>query len=56
VELPFDDRDVTSILSGVFDMNAKLEEIRDELRIIRWLLEDGDEEQEEEGEDPGPAT
>jgi hypothetical protein len=55
VAAPFDERDVTSILSGVFDINAKLEEIRGELRLIRLLMENGDdgEEEEEEEEDPG---
>jgi hypothetical protein len=52
VDSAFDERDVDSILSGVFDINAKLSDILDELRIIRWLLEDDDEEEEEE-EDPG---
>ncbi len=58
MEAAFDERDVTSILSGVFDMNANLVEIRDELRTIRWLLEGGDdeEEEEEEEEDPGPPA
>ncbi len=55
MEPAFDDRDVTSILSGVFDINAKLAEIRDELQVISWLLEDDDEEEEEE-EDPGPSA
>jgi len=54
VEPTFDDRDVTSILSGIFDLNANLVEIRDEVRVIRWLLEDDDGEEEEEEEDPGP--
>jgi len=48
VDAPFDERDVTSILSGVFEINANLVDIRDELRIIRWLLEEDDEEEEEE--------
>lgn len=56
MEAPFDDKDVTSILSGVFDINANLAEIRDGVRIIRWLLEDGDEEEEEAEEDPGPSA
>ena len=53
MEPAFDDRDVDSILSGVFDINANLDEIRDDLRIIRRLLEDEDgQEEEEEQEDP----
>ena len=51
VEPAFDDRDVTSILRGVFDINANLVEIRDDLRIIRRLLEDEDGQEEEEEEE-----
>ncbi len=40
--------DVDAILSGVFDISASLTEVRDELQIIRRLLEDGDEEEEED--------
>ena len=45
-----DDRDVSTILSGIFDINAKLAEIRDDLQVIPWLLEDGNDEEEEEEE------
>ena len=38
----------SGVLAGIFDIRATLEEIRDELRLIRSLLEDGDEEEEEE--------
>ena len=56
MESAFDDRDVASILSGsIFDINANLADIRDEVRVIRWLLEDEDEEEEEE-EYPGPSA
>ena len=51
----FDERDVTSILSGVFDLNTKLERIAEDLHAIRLFLEDGDEE-EEEAEDPWPPA
>ncbi|HLG09382.1 MAG TPA: hypothetical protein VI409_12005 [Gaiellaceae bacterium] len=51
MERVFDHRDVTSILSGVFDINANLVEIRDDLRIIRRLLEDEDGQEEEEEEE-----
>lgn len=37
-------------------INANLVEIRDELRMIRWLLEGGDDEEEAEEEDPGPPA
>ena len=33
---------------------VRIVEIRDEVRVIRWLLEDEDGEEEEEKEDPGP--
>jgi hypothetical protein len=56
VEREFDDRDVTSILSGRFDIDATLAETRDDVRIIRWLLEDGDEEAEADEDDPAPPT
>ena len=57
VDAAFDERDVTSLLRGVFDMKASLAEIADDVRAIRVLLEDGDEE-EEEDENPGegPAS
>jgi hypothetical protein len=48
VEALIEREDVDAILGGVFDINANLAEVRDELRIIRRLLEDGDEEEEEE--------
>jgi len=51
-----DDRDVNAILSGIFDINAKLAEIRDDLQVIRWLLEDPDDEEEEEEEGPWPPA
>ena len=56
MEAPFDDRDVTSILSGIFDVKAYLAQIANDVRIIRQLLEDGDEGEEEEEEDPGPPA
>ena len=57
VDATFDDRDVDSILSGVFDMKVSLAQIANDIRAIRLLLEDGDEEEEEE-EDPreGPSA
>jgi hypothetical protein len=47
--------DVDAILSGIFDINASLTEVRRELRQIRRLLEDGDEEEEEEDDPDGHA-
>jgi hypothetical protein len=44
----FDERDLTSILSGIFDMKVSLAQIANDVRAIRLLLEDGDEEEEEE--------
>jgi hypothetical protein len=52
VDAPFDERDVTSLLNGIFDVKASLADIANDVRAIRLLLEDGDEEEEEE-EDPG---
>jgi hypothetical protein len=40
--------DIDAILSGVFHVNATLVDIQRELLFIRWLLEDGNEEEEEE--------
>ena len=56
VDAAFDDRDVTSILNGVFYANVYLEQIADDIRAIRLLLEDGDEEEEEEDNGEGPPT
>ena len=55
VEPVFDERDVTSIVTGVFYANVQLEEIADDIRRIRLLLEDGDEEEEEDGGEGPPA-
>ncbi|MBA3433612.1 MAG: hypothetical protein H0U08_05925 [Actinobacteria bacterium] len=52
MDAAFGDRDVTSILNGVFFVNAHLTQIAGDIRIIRLLLEDGNEEEEEE-EDSG---
>jgi len=46
--------DVNAILAVSFDLSIKLERIAEDVRVIRWLLEDGDEE-EEEGEAPEPS-
>ncbi len=56
VDAAFDDRDVTSILNGVFYANVHLEQIADDIKAIRLLLEDGDEEEEEEDNGEGPPT
>jgi hypothetical protein len=48
VEPAFDDRDVTTIMSAVFDMKVRLDQIGDDVRTIRLILEDGDEEEEAE--------
>jgi hypothetical protein len=36
------------VLAGIFDMKMSLAEIANDVRAIRVLLEDGDEEEEEE--------
>ena len=57
MERGFDDRDVTSILSGIFDMKSSLAQIAEDLRAIRLILEDGDEEEEEDEDDgEGPSA
>jgi hypothetical protein len=57
VDAAFDDRDVDSILSGIFHINSHFADIAVDIHAIRLLLEDGDGEEEEEddgGEDPDP--
>jgi hypothetical protein len=53
VEAAFDDRDVTAILSGVFDINRHLTYIADDVYVMRRRLEDGDDEEEEEEDNGG---
>jgi hypothetical protein len=53
MDAAFDDRDLTAIMSAVFDMRVNLDRIADDARAIRLILEDGDEE-EEEADDDGP--
>jgi hypothetical protein len=43
-----DSRDVHAVIAGIFDVNAKLEQIATDVDAIRRLLEDGDEEEEAE--------
>jgi hypothetical protein len=49
----FDEHDVAAILAGVFDVNAKLEEISVDVWAIRTLLEQGEGDEEEEEDDDG---
>jgi hypothetical protein len=39
--------DVVSIMAGVFDVNAKLESIAQDVAAIRRLIDDDEEEEEE---------
>jgi hypothetical protein len=39
---------VTTIIGGLFDINAKLDELGEHVVAIRRLLEDGDEAEEED--------
>ena len=55
MEPAFDERDVTSILNGVFYMNGCLADIAKDIHSIRLLLEDGDDEEEEDEDDGGDA-
>lgn len=48
MDAPFHDRDVDAILSGIFDIKADLDQIADDVHVIRLILEDEDEEEEEE--------
>jgi hypothetical protein len=41
--------DVDAVLAGLFDVNAKLTTIGEDIATIRRLFEDGDDEEEEEG-------
>lgn len=47
--MSLDDRDVGSIIAGIFDMNMKLDLLVQDVRAIRDLLDSNDEEEEEEG-------
>lgn len=49
--------DVNAILSGIFDINAKLSRIDRNLETMRkWLEDDHEEEEEEEDGPAGPAA
>jgi hypothetical protein len=48
VESPLERDDVTSIIGGVFDLNAKLAGIAQDVVAIRRLLENEDGEEEAE--------
>ena len=56
MESSFDERDVTSILSGIFDMKVSLAQVANDVRAIRLLLEDDEEEEEEEDSGEGPPA
>jgi hypothetical protein len=47
--------DTALIMRTLFEINAKLVDIHDEVRVVRWLLEEDDGEEEgnsPEGDDP----
>ena len=48
--------DVNAILSGVFDINAKLARIDENLHAIAGWFEDRGDDEEEEEDPPGPST
>ena len=56
MEPVIDREDVNAILRGVFDINAKLSRIDENLQRIANWLEDDDEEEEEEEEDDPPGS
>jgi hypothetical protein len=47
-EAPLDREDVTSIIRGVFYANVKLDRLLQDVAVIRDLLEDDGEEEEED--------
>jgi hypothetical protein len=53
VDPRFDEDDVAAVLGGLFELNAKLADIGGDVQAIRILLENGDEEEEEPGDDDG---
>ena len=57
MEPELDDRDVTSVLSGLFYVNATLSDISDDVCAIRALLEgeDGEEEEDTPENEGGPS-
>jgi hypothetical protein len=60
VEQPLDERDVTSILSGLFYVQASLSDMAEDVWAMRVRLEGVDEEDEEDegvdGGGPGPPA
>jgi hypothetical protein len=49
MDAPFEREDVDAILSGVFDINATLAHMDENLaEILRWLENEDDEEEEED--------
>jgi hypothetical protein len=54
VDDAFQREDVDAILSGVFDMNAKLAHIDENLAQITSWLENGDDDEQEEDEPLAP--
>jgi hypothetical protein len=53
VEPGFDERDVTASMNAAFDLRANLARAAVDVRVIRLILEDGDEEEEEEDQSGG---
>ena len=51
VDPRFDEGDVAAVLGGLFELNAKLADIGIDVQAIRMLMENGDEEEEEPGDD-----
>ncbi len=48
--------DVDAILAGLFDVNAKLSRIDENLETITGWLEEDDDEEEEEDDPQGPTA
>ncbi|MGH3130919.1 MAG: hypothetical protein ACRDNX_08895 [Gaiellaceae bacterium] len=48
MDLPLDRHDVDAIHAGIFDLNAKLALVAQDIGAIRRLFEENDDEEEEE--------
>jgi hypothetical protein len=46
--------DATLIIGTLFEIKAEILELSDQVTAIRWLLENGDQDEEEEGDDAEP--
>jgi hypothetical protein len=54
VEAALEREDVTTIIEGLFSINATLVDVREHLAVVRVLLGEEPDGEEEEETDPGP--